>query len=457
MARPLTGRVLTRQLANGRLAYDIKIRRKQVLVGYQPEWDWDRVDKLLRDRLLPMARLDQPWWQELEQRADATVARDTAPLTVEEVLSEYVANVMARKDNPNSVNAFVTPIAKHVGPFFAYTATGGVRRADELTGALVSEFTALKIREREVLAELPATLADLTDEVRSDPKLLREQLDAEEWRLLMRYGQRGGRHRADDPDAAGRFSISSRGLINREINRCLYRLRDALQLAEYQHDIALKDPIHLRTLTAGEPDHDWLRPDAFAALLDAAEELDASAVERYANLGRRDMVLVLGLAGPRVSELAACTWRDVRKDGLFIAQSKTAAGRRTIHLHNLVREALDARRERVGGKPSDPIFATATGKHRDRNSIRNRILADVHARARVLLEERGHDPMPDRVTPHTYRRTYLTWLAWSGRPQNFTKGQAGHKDAKLTLQVYQQKVPAKVDPRVVAWLSDDEG
>jgi hypothetical protein len=32
--------------------------------------------------------------------------------------------------------------------------------------------------------------------------------------------------------------------------------------------------------------------------------------------------------------------------------------------------------------------------------------------------------------------------------------QAGHKDATLTLELYQQHFPARLDPRVPAWLAD---
>jgi hypothetical protein len=31
--------------------------------------------------------------------------------------------------------------------------------------------------------------------------------------------------------------------------------------------------------------------------------------------------------------------------------------------------------------------------------------------------------------------------------------QAGHKDAKLTLEVYQQPLPSRFDERVAAWLA----
>jgi integrase len=94
------------------------------------------------------------------------------------------------------------------------------------------------------------------------------------------------------------------------------------------------------------------------------------------------------------------------------------------------------------------------------------LLAPVIARADALLAERGQRPLPrsaglsgaslekapPRVTPHTFRRTYLTYLAWAGHHQRFAMVQAGHKDAKLTLEVYQQPLPSKFDARVAEWL-----
>jgi integrase len=124
-----------------------------------------------------------------------------------------------------------------------------------------------------------------------------------------------------------------------------------------------------------------------------------------------------------------------------MCRSKTSAGERDIRMHPPVEEVLRRRGERLGPQPSDFVFGTSTGRRRDRNSVRNRLLAPILRRATSLLEERGQRPLPDRVTPHTFRRTYLTYLAWAGLPERFAMQQAGHKDASLTLEVYQQPLP----------------
>jgi integrase len=161
---------------------------------------------------------------------------------------------------------------------------------------------------------------------------LRAQLDPREWELLQRYGQRGGRRPLSDPEPTGRVSLSSCGLSNNEINRCLTRLRAIFAFANDVYDLSLKDPTRRRFLPRSDPPCTWLRPDQFQALIDAAAELDASPARgAYAHRGRTSAILVLGLAGPRVAELCGARWRDV--------------------------------------------WPTATGSKRDRNSVRNRLLA----------------------------------------------------------------------------------
>jgi hypothetical protein len=76
------------------------------------------------------------------------------------------------------------------------------------------------------------------------------------WDLLVRYGQRGGRRplaEALGPRDTGRISLSSRGLSNNEINRCLARLRDILELAREEFGVDVRDGLwsRLRTVLPG--------------------------------------------------------------------------------------------------------------------------------------------------------------------------------------------------------------
>jgi hypothetical protein len=242
MPRPLTGRIVERRLHDERLAYDVVIRRRQVLVGYAPEWTRRRVELLLTDVLIPRAALREPWWDEIPTPDDEDgQAVGDGVATVREVASEYVERLQSQYSNTATLNAYMSPVMKHVGPFFAYDGERE-RRVDEITGGLVSHFTATKMAERELLTNLAATLAELDDNDLRDPARLRGLLDSEaEWDLLVRFGQRRGRlplSQALGARDAGRISLSSRGLSNNEINRCLARLRDILELARDEPQLA---------------------------------------------------------------------------------------------------------------------------------------------------------------------------------------------------------------------------
>jgi hypothetical protein len=127
VARPITGSILTRRLADDTLVFDAKIRRVRRLLGPEPEWTEQRARRLMENRLLPAARLNQPWWELIPSQQQ----RDREPagaLTVIDACTEYVANVEARLDNKNTINAYRTPVAKHVLPYFAYEAAHAAGR-----------------------------------------------------------------------------------------------------------------------------------------------------------------------------------------------------------------------------------------------------------------------------------------------------------------------------------------
>jgi integrase len=111
------------------------------------------------------------------------------------------------------------------------------------------------------------------------------------------------------------------------------------------------------------------------ALIAAARALDERD-GRYAHNGREGAIWVLALCGPRVHEFCAFTWRDLSDAGLTVRKSKTDAGRRTIQVPAVARAALAAHRARLGNADADtPIWPTSTGRRRDRNNVRARLLA----------------------------------------------------------------------------------
>ena len=320
-------------------------------------------------------------------------------------------------------------MVKHLLPFLAFV--DDERTIDrvlvDVDEALMLRFVATKQAERSVLQDIAESLAELDSDVRGDLELLCRQLDPEEWRLLCRCGQRGGDRMVLDPAASGLISLSSRGLSNNEINRCLARMRDIARMANRRYKLGLDDPTQGCALPRRDPSREWLHPVQLQALLDAAQTLDANpAQDAYKQHGRYSAILALGLLGPRVSEFCAARWRDLSAEGLFIPEAKTSSARRQLELPTIVRTALDRRRAELDPRPSDWIWASAAGTRRDRNNVRNRLLAPLLKHAAELLEERGQRPLPAhvdadgnpigvRVTPHMFRRTALTYWAWADR------------------------------------------
>ena len=464
MPKPLCGSILTRRLADDTLVVDVKIRTERRMLGPASEWTEARARKLLDTRLLPAAKLRQDWTTLIPDAGHgASNGEAASTLTVREAATDYV-EALGRYENPNTVSAYRSPVVKHLLPFLAYTDVERTvdRALTEVDEVLMLRFVAAKQAERALLQDIAETLAELDSDVRSDPELLKQQLDAEEWRLLCRYGQRGGHHVVLDPSARGLISLSSRGLSNNEINRCLARMRDMVRMANRRYKLGIDDPTQGCSLPRSDPSREWLHPAQLQALLDAAQMLDANPVQTH---GRHSAILALGLLGPRVSEFGAARWRDLSAQGLFIPEAKTSAGRRHLELPTVVRAALDSRRDELAPRPGDYIWASAAGTKRDRNNVRNRLLAPVLELGAQLLADRGQRPLPARldaegnpigvrVTPHMFRRTAMTYWAWTDRNQRWAMAQAGHKSAKMTLEAYQQNFPRDPEARaqVVAWL-----
>ncbi|MGO9753943.1 MAG: hypothetical protein ACLP22_21170, partial [Solirubrobacteraceae bacterium] len=230
--KPLSGSILTRRLADDTLVVDVKIPTERRLLWPASEWSEARARKRLETRLLTAAQLRQDWTA-LIPAAGSGCADGGAlgPLAVRDAATDYV-EALSRYENPNTVSAYRSPVVKHLLPFLAYV--DAERTVDsvlaEVDEALMLRFVAAKQTERAVLQDIAETLTELDSDVRGDPALLNAELDAEEWRLLCRYGQRGGHHMVLDPSASGLISLSSHdpaasGCTQFSCRRCLTQPR----------------------------------------------------------------------------------------------------------------------------------------------------------------------------------------------------------------------------------------
>jgi integrase len=264
--------------------------------------------------------------------------------------------------------------------------------------------------------------------------------------LLWRYGQQGGRYKLSAPGAYGRISLSSRGISDAQINLCMSRLASILDRAARKHGLTIRDPTVDLRLRVDAPERNWLWPDHLNLLTTVARGMDVTA-GNYDHNGREAALWVLGLCGPRVHEFCGFDWRDLSDGGLRVRASKTPAGVRTIQVPDIARSALERHRQRLGDPaPETPIWPTATGARRNRASVRGRLLEPVLNQARTGRNRSElSGPLPDRVTPHTFRRSAATYWYWVGRGERDTMHEIGHRSSRLTLEVYAQARPR--DPR----------
>jgi integrase len=149
------------------------------------------------------------------------------------------------------------------------------------------------------------------------------------------------------------------------------------------------------------------------AVLDAAGELEAEARRDFQGLGRRATVASLGLAGLRISELMdlKVAQVDLTRGRFKLMDAKTEAGVREVEITLYLRDELleyvmDRRARGLPHEPSDHFFGTSTGRRRDPDRFRDRILARAVERANGTVS---------RAACRRYRRSRRTRCGGRGR------------------------------------------
>lgn len=156
---------------------------------------------------------------------------------------------------------------------------------------------------------------------------------------------------------------------------------------------------------------------------------------------RRSIIATLGLAGPRVGELCALDNQDINlaKARFHIRDSKTAAGIRAVDIHPRLLDELSVyRASRPADRMDAPAFPTRRGTRRDRHSILTRVIQPVLIHANTLRAGRGEPPIRAHLTPHTFRRTYITYMVAAGYDLPYVQAQVGHTHPSTTLGIYAQ-------------------
>ena len=229
-------------------------------------------------------------------------------------------------------------------------------------------------------------------------------------------------------------------LSPRSINMTLTLLCSILERA-VERELIARNPARGKDRRVREraPSRSYLdAAGQIAALLDAAGALDGEAQPIAQHVKRRAIVATLTFAGLRIGELCALRWRDVDLAGgwLHVGESKTDAGRRRVKVRGALRDEL--LRIRCTQAPDEYVFPTSSGGQQDPNNIRTRVLRTAVKRANEDLAARGLPPLPDRITPHSLRRTFCSLLYALGESPPVVMRQMGHTDPALALKVYEQ-------------------
>lgn len=80
------------------------------------------------------------------------------------------------------------------------------------------------------------------------------------------------------------------------------------------------------------------------------------------------------------------------------------------------------------------------GTRRTKDNVRSRVIATVLKRANELRAARKQPPIHVHLTPHTFRRTYATYLLAAGHDVPYVQHQLGHVDPTTTLAIYAQLI-----------------
>jgi integrase len=304
---------------------------------------------------------------------------------------------------------------------------------------------------RFALSEIDVALVDrFRDELRQQAETLR--VAAERGKpLIETITDRKGRT----------YERRRRPLSNTSINAMIGLLGQILQQA-VDYELIARNPVRVggrssRFLPRTKASRTFLEIDEFHALLDAAGALDAEAREEYKGLGRRAMVAALGLGGFRISELLELRGGhvDLARSRFKLPDAKTEAGVREVEMTLYLRDELlaysmDRKQRGLPSEDSDFFFGTNTGKRRDRNRFRDRILCRSVDRANADRAKNGLRALPP-ITPHSLRRTWATFAAIAGRHPKWIAAQIGHTNPALTFQVYEQVATRRYLDEEAVW------
>jgi integrase len=247
----------------------------------------------------------------------------------------------------------------------------------------------------------------------------------------------------EDVDAFKAAKLKEGKLAPAQINKCIKRVSQILEVAE-EYDLISKNPARGKKRKAKEPEVErtWVEPEQMMALIEEA------------TLAMRPVVALLVGTGVRNGELCAMEEGSVNLATATgrVGRAKTKTGSfRELDLPAGVVEILTEWKLRSGWMrrtyeqehPGEsPIFLTEHGGVVRRQTEANidRRLKTCIRRANKKLKKLGIEPISEKVTPHSLRRTYASVRAALKDDPLYVSEQMGHKDVRFTLNVYSRAV-----------------
>jgi integrase len=250
-----------------------------------------------------------------------------------------------------------------------------------------------------------------------------------------------------------------RPLGNRTIKKTLTRLSQILETA-VEHELITRNVARSasRRLRASEPTRTYIdTSDQMLAMLAGASAVDARAEVHFGRA--RAAIATLMFSGLRIGELIDLRRADIdlASQRLFVRRSKTDAGVRTVQLLPVLASEL---RDYLAARKFEQdalIFGTSKGTPENATNVRLRILAPTVREANRVLAEGECNPLPDKLVPHSMRRTFASLMFAMGHDPRYVMSQMGHKSAGFTLEIYAKTVKPEGDnlERLTALVAGD--
>lgn len=432
--RPATGQIRSMRRADGLTTYSLRVRayseRHTVRLGNELEgWTHARAETELANIT---AQIRAGIWEPPPRPGEPA----DAPPTFHEYASMWLKRRIAEGIAENTRRDYLWQLSNHLLPFFGSCAI------DEISERLIEEFKEHKLDERAriVAAEnAGAVLRDCTGRrcrplsntsINKFLVLLTRILEAavkRGWldvnpaarveRLRVRR-RKGGILEADELEslivAAGSTDRCAPGTPERRRRVRQLRDRDRLSWREIATTLGIASSTAV---------YFYRTPESSSRNDD----------------GRRALIAALGCGGLRATEAAELNIGDIDlvHGKMHVRDSKTDAGVRDVDMTpRLIREVASYFATRPEARATAPAFPTRAGARRDKDNIRQRVVAPIVKRANHEREMAGLPPIGLAVTPHTLRRTYISLMLSAGAEVPYVQAQVGHADPKVTLEIY---------------------